>query len=136
MENLHRDKKLVAVFAVTAIFGALTACQPNISPSSYAVGSVGQVNRTVRGIIVNSRPVAISGTQSGVGAGAGAVAGGAAASSIGNGGGSTVLRSSAVRSSVELLARLSKIQPVVKQDMNMRSRRRTAHFSRTCKAAT
>ncbi|NYZ15303.1 hypothetical protein HL658_22415 [Azospirillum sp. RWY-5-1] len=59
------------------------ACAPNISPDSYAVGSVGQVNRTVRGVIISARPVAIGGTQSGLGAGAGAVAGGAAGSMIG-----------------------------------------------------
>ncbi|NUB05627.1 hypothetical protein FW320_05470 [Azospirillum sp. Vi22] len=69
----------------TGAFVALSACAPDISPSSYAVGSVGQVNRTVRGVVISARPVAIGGTQSGVGAGAGAVAGGAAGSAIGSG---------------------------------------------------
>lgn len=61
------------------------ACAPNISPDSYAAGAVGQVNRTVRGIVISARPIAIGGTQSGVGAGAGAVAGGVAGSAIGGG---------------------------------------------------
>lgn len=60
-----------------------TACQRNISPDTYSVGSVGQVNRAVRGTIISARPVDISGSQSGLGAGAGAAAGGAAGSMIG-----------------------------------------------------
>lgn len=58
-------------------------CQPNISPDTYSVGTVGQVNRAVRGNIISVRPVNITGTQSGVGVGAGAVAGGAAGSMVG-----------------------------------------------------
>ena len=46
-----------------------------MSVDTYAVGSVGQVNRAVKGIIISARPVKISGTKSGVGAGAGAGAG-------------------------------------------------------------
>lgn len=70
--------------AVAAI-ASVTACAPNISPDSYAVGTVGQVNRAVRGVVISARPVAIGGTQSGIGAGAGAVVGGVAGSAIGNG---------------------------------------------------
>ncbi|MCW2245741.1 outer membrane lipoprotein SlyB [Azospirillum fermentarium] len=65
------------------VAGATAACAPNMSPDSYAAGAVGQVNRTVRGVVVSARPVAIGGTQSGLGAGAGAVAGGVAGSAIG-----------------------------------------------------
>ena len=61
----------------------LAACTPNISPDSYSVGSVGQVNRVVRGVIVSARPVAVSGTNTGIGAGAGAIAGGTGGSTIG-----------------------------------------------------
>lgn len=75
----------VLLLSVLGACAVLTACAPNISPDSYAAGSVGQVNRTVRGIVVSARPVAIGGTQSGLGAGAGAVAGGAAGSSMGSG---------------------------------------------------
>ena len=66
-----------------AVIVPVVACTPNISPDSYSVGSVGQVNRVVRGVIVSARPVDISGTQTGVGAGAGATAGGAAGAAIG-----------------------------------------------------
>lgn len=61
----------------------VAGCAPNISADSYAAGSVGQVNRTVRGVVISARAVAIDGTQSGLGAGAGAVAGGVAGSAIG-----------------------------------------------------
>ena len=76
--------KGVTVAAVTVLVCLSAAsCTPNISPDSYSVGSVGQVNRVVRGVVVSARPVAVSGTNSGVGSGAGAVAGGAGGSAIG-----------------------------------------------------
>jgi outer membrane lipoprotein SlyB len=65
---------------------SLTACQRDISPDSYAVGSVGQVNQAVRGTVINARPVNISGSQSGLGAGAGAVGGAVAGSALGGSG--------------------------------------------------
>ena len=55
----------------------------NISPDSYAAGSVGQVNRAVRGKIISARMVDILGSQSGIGATSGAAAGGVAGSAIG-----------------------------------------------------
>jgi outer membrane lipoprotein SlyB len=70
---------------------SLCACAPNVSPDSYSVGAVGQVNRVVRGSIISARPVQVSGTQSGVGAGAGAVGGAVAGSAIGSGTRSNVL---------------------------------------------
>ena len=63
----------------------LAACAPNVRPDSYGVGSVGQVNRTVAGVIVSARPVSIDGTQGG-GAMAGAGIGGVAGSSVGGSG--------------------------------------------------
>lgn len=63
---------------------ALAACAPNVRPDSYSVGSVGQVNRTVAGVVVSARPVTIDGTQGG-GAAAGAAMGGVAGSAIGGG---------------------------------------------------
>lgn len=66
-----------------ASLASVAACAPNISPDSYAAGAVGQVNRTVRGVVISARPVAIGGTQSGIGTGAGAVAGGVAGSTVG-----------------------------------------------------
>lgn len=72
----------ISTLAVFICLGAVS-CKPNISPDSYSVGSVGQVNRVVRGVIVSARAVAISGTNTGIGAGAGAIAGGAGGSVIG-----------------------------------------------------
>ena len=63
---------------------AFTACAPNVSPDTYSVGSVGQVNRSVAARVISARPVAIAGNSAAggvVGAGAGAVAG----SAIGSG---------------------------------------------------
>jgi outer membrane lipoprotein SlyB len=62
----------------------VTACTPNISPDSYAIGAVGQTNRAVRGVIVSAREVDISGSRSGVGGAAGAAAGGVGGSAIGS----------------------------------------------------
>jgi outer membrane lipoprotein SlyB len=67
------------------LIGPLLSCQHNVSPDTYAVGSVGQVNRTVRGTVISARPVNISGSQSGLGAGVGAVGGGIAGSALGSG---------------------------------------------------
>ena len=76
-------KRRVGMTVAAALSVALAACTPNISPDSYSVGAVGQVNRAVGGVIVSARPVAVEGTRSGLGAGAGAVAGGVAGSTIG-----------------------------------------------------
>jgi outer membrane lipoprotein SlyB len=76
-------KRLVPVLACCVI--GVTACTTNVSPTSYSVGSVGQVNRTVAAKVISVRPVDIAGTT-----GAGGLAGGAigatAGSAIGSGG--------------------------------------------------
>ena len=72
--------KILVVFFV--IF-ALSSCAPNISVDSYAVGSVGQVNRAVKGIIISARSVNISGTESGIGAVSGAGAGAIGGATLG-----------------------------------------------------
>ena len=76
-------KQRSSMIVVAALSASLAACAPDISPDSYSVGAVGQVNRAVGGVIVNARPVAIQGTRSGLGAGAGALAGGTAGSTVG-----------------------------------------------------
>jgi outer membrane lipoprotein SlyB len=81
---MRQTARMTIAVGVLALLGA---CQRNISPDSYAVGSVGQVNRTVRGVIISARPVNISGSQSGLGIGAGAAGGGLAGSAIGKGSG-------------------------------------------------
>lgn len=75
------NKRSIVALLLSYVF--LGGCQQNISPDTYSVGSVGQVNRAVRGVIISMREVNISGSQSGVGAGAGAIAGAAAGSMIG-----------------------------------------------------
>lgn len=57
-------------------------CAKDISPQTYSVGSVGQVNRTVAAKVINVREVDVSGTT-GLGGGTGAAMGGIAGSSLG-----------------------------------------------------
>lgn len=56
----------------------ISGCAANVSPNTYSVGSVGQINRTVAGAVVSARQVTIDGTTGGgalAGGGAGAIAG-------------------------------------------------------------
>ena len=76
-------RRRAGMAVAVALSVALAACTRDISPDSYSVGAVGQVNRAVGGVIVSARPVSVEGTRSGLGAGAGAVAGGVAGSTIG-----------------------------------------------------
>ena len=76
MQNI----RIISVLLITM----LAACHPNVSPDSYSLGSVGQVNRAVRGTVISTRLVDISGT-SGVGATAGALGGAVGGSAIGSG---------------------------------------------------
>lgn len=58
---------------------ATSACAPNVRPDSYGVGSVGQVNRSVRATVISVRAVSVDGTRGG-----GAAAGGAAGALAGS----------------------------------------------------
>lgn len=60
----------------------LGGCAANISPDTYSVGSVGQVNRTIAATVISVRSVHIAGTR-GTGQAAGAAAGAVAGSSLG-----------------------------------------------------
>ena len=60
----------------------IAGCAPNVSPQTYSVGSVGQVNRTISAKIISAREVDIA-SNSGFGGMAGAGAGAAAGSAIG-----------------------------------------------------
>lgn len=62
--------------------GILAGCAANVSPNTYSVGSVGQVNRTISAVVISVRDVAIAGT-SGVGSGAGAATGAVVGSGAG-----------------------------------------------------
>jgi outer membrane lipoprotein SlyB len=60
------------------VFVVITGCAANINQNAYTASSVGQVNRTVAGVVISARPVTVAsdgGTGAAVGAGAGAVAG-------------------------------------------------------------
>jgi len=74
------------LFVPALIVLTLCSCAPNVSPDSYGVGAVGNVNRAVKGTVVSARKVNINGTNSGAGALAGGAAGGVAGSAIGNNG--------------------------------------------------
>jgi outer membrane lipoprotein SlyB len=65
--------------------GALAGCASNISPNTYSVGSVGQVNRTVAGTVISARAVNVAGTT-GVGSTAGGALGATAGSGLGGSG--------------------------------------------------
>lgn len=67
-----------------ALVATLAGCANTTDPSTYSVGSVGQVNRSVPGTVVSARPVTIN-ANTGTGAGVGGVAGAVAGSSIGGG---------------------------------------------------
>ncbi len=75
--------RFISILAIIFPLCVLCGCMRNISPDSYAAGSVGQVNRAVRGKIISARMVDILGSQSGIGATSGAAAGGVAGSAIG-----------------------------------------------------
>lgn len=73
-------RTLVALGLIATMVG----CANTTDPSTYSVGSVGQVNRSVSGVVISARYVNIN-TNTGVGAGVGGVAGAVAGSSIGGG---------------------------------------------------
>lgn len=62
----------------------LSSCAQDVSPNSYSVGSVGEINRVVSGVIVSVREVNIRGTSS-VGSASGVAAGAVAGSALGGG---------------------------------------------------
>lgn len=60
----------------------LSGCTNNISPQTYSVGSVGQVNRTIAATVISVRDVNVAGTT-GVGGAAGSATGAVLGSSAG-----------------------------------------------------
>jgi outer membrane lipoprotein SlyB len=75
--------KILMVLGAAII--ALVGCASNISPQTYSVGSVGQVNRTVSATVISVREVNVAGTT-GLGGGAGSAAGAVAGSNMGSDG--------------------------------------------------
>lgn len=71
------------IFAVLgAALTVLAGCASNISPQTYSVGSVGQVNRTVSATVVSAREVDVAGTT-GIGGSAGTATGAVVGSAAG-----------------------------------------------------
>lgn len=79
--------RLVLIAALSAF---LFGCAASVDPSTYSIGSVGQVNRSVRGVVVSARPVMIN-ANTGAGGVVGGTAGAVAGSSIGGGARANVL---------------------------------------------
>lgn len=79
--------KIIPLIILSALL--LSACARDISPQTYSVGSVGQVNRTISATIISVRAVDVKGT-SGIGGAAGAGAGAALGSTIGSSGSDSV----------------------------------------------
>lgn len=75
-------KALALLGAAVIVLGG---CASNISPKTYSVGSVGQVNRTVSATVISVREVDVAGTT-GLGGGAGSAAGAVAGSNMGSSG--------------------------------------------------
>lgn len=72
--------KMLTVLGAAII--ALVGCASNISPRTYSVGSVGQVNRTVSATVISVREVDVAGTT-GVGGSAGTATGAVVGSAAG-----------------------------------------------------
>lgn len=68
--------------AVLLLALMVLGCTPNVRPDSYSVGSVGQVNRSIGGVVISTRQVHIDGSQGG-GAAAGGAMGAVAGSQVG-----------------------------------------------------
>jgi outer membrane lipoprotein SlyB len=72
--------KIFLVLVATLV--VLAGCTSNISPQTYSVGSVGQVNRTVSASVISAREVDVSGST-GIGGSAGTAAGAVIGSAAG-----------------------------------------------------
>lgn len=72
--------KMLTVLGAAII--ALVGCASNLSPRTYSVGSVGQVNRTVSATVISAREVDVAGTT-GVGGSAGTATGAVVGSAAG-----------------------------------------------------
>lgn len=76
---------IARTFLLSLALVVAAGCTPNVSPSSYGIGSVGQVNRTVAGTVVSTREIRIDGTTGG-GTFAGGAAGAIGGSALGGSG--------------------------------------------------
>lgn len=62
------------LFVLSAVVALTAGCASNISPTTYSVGSVGQVNRTISATVISAREIDVAGTT-GLGGNAGAASG-------------------------------------------------------------
>lgn len=72
-----------AIATIGLVSVLLGGCASNVSPNTYSVGNVGQVNRTISATIISARTVDIAGTT-GMGGTVGSTAGAVAGSSMGS----------------------------------------------------
>lgn len=80
---MRANRTLLPVLAVLSLAIVLPACGPANTGSTVSARALGGAAHVSYGTIVGSRPVQVSGTQSGVGTLGGAAAGGIAGSFIG-----------------------------------------------------
>lgn len=81
----------IAIALLSAAAVALGGCASNISPQTYSVGAVGQINRSISGTVISAREVGVAGTV-----GMGGAAGTAAGAVIGSGAGGNNARGNIV----------------------------------------
>ena len=76
-------KKIITSFLVLGFAISTIGCASNISPKTYSLASVGQVNMTFPGTIVSAREVGIAGSTA-LGSNAGGLAGAVVGSAAGS----------------------------------------------------
>ena len=81
--------RTLILFGIAAF--SLLGCTSNISPKTYSVGSVGQVNRSIAATIISSREIDVAGSS-----GVGGTAGAATGAVIGSGAGGSDARTNIV----------------------------------------
>jgi outer membrane lipoprotein SlyB len=79
-----RSSRLAGIAALALALGAgLAGCAPTNTNTTYTAGGIGVATQVRYGTIIGMRPVAISGSQSGLGAGVGGVSGAVLGSTVG-----------------------------------------------------
>ena len=80
-------KFLIATAFTTSSLLALSGCAPKLGGSDYSAHGMGEVSQTFKGTVVSMRPIAISGSDGKIGAGAaiGGITGGLLGSTLGGG---------------------------------------------------
>lgn len=86
--QLNNSIKKLSLITSCLVLLAVSACNPKLGGDDYDVQSVGQISKTLKGVVVATRKIKIrvdNPQEPGVGAGAGAIGGALAGSTIGGG---------------------------------------------------